>query len=105
MSLNGPDIELFTAATPNGQKVSVFLEELGLQYKVTAVDLSKDEQKRPDFLASANPNGRIPAIIDHGRGDFRVFETGAILLYLAEHYDREYRFSFVDASMSHSSPH
>ncbi|KAL1591340.1 hypothetical protein SLS60_012084 [Paraconiothyrium brasiliense] len=88
-----PNIELLTAATPNGQKISIFLEELGLRYTTTAIDLSKDEQKTPDFLAT-NPNGRIPALIDHSRNSFRVFESGAILLYLAEHYDSEARFSF-----------
>ncbi|KAJ4357565.1 uncharacterized protein N0V89_002141 [Didymosphaeria variabile] len=91
-----PNIELHTAATPNGRKISIFLEELHLPYITTAIDLSKDEQKTPDFLTT-NPNGRIPALIDHSRGSFRVFESGAILLYLAEHYDREGRFSFNEA--------
>ena len=76
-------IELFTAATPNGWKVSVALEELGLPYTVRQISLGKLEQKEEWFLA-INPNGRIPAIIDHGNGDFAVFESGAILIYLAE---------------------
>lgn len=76
-------IELFTAATPNGQKVSIALEELGLAYDYRVLDLSKLEQKEPWFL-SINPNGRIPAIIDHDADDFAVFESGAILIYLAE---------------------
>ena len=76
-------IELFTAATPNGWKVSVALEELGLPYTVRQISLGKLEQKEEWFLA-INPNGRIPAIIDHGNGGFAVFESGAILVYLAE---------------------
>jgi GSH-dependent disulfide-bond oxidoreductase len=76
-------IELFTAATPNGYKVSIALEELGLPYQVRAITLSSQEQKQPWFLA-INPNGRIPAIVDHANDDFAVFESGAILIYLAE---------------------
>jgi glutathione S-transferase len=76
-------IELLTSPTPNGRKVSVALEELGLPYTVRAIDLGKNEQKEPWFLA-LNPNGRIPVIIDHDADDFVVFESGAILMYLAE---------------------
>jgi GST-like protein len=76
-------IELFTAATPNGWKVSVALEELGLPYTVRPISLGQLEQKQPWFL-DINPNGRIPAIIDHENDDFAVFESGAILIYLAE---------------------
>jgi len=76
-------VDLYTAATPNGHKISIALEELGLSYDVHALDLSTLEQKRPDFLA-INPNGRIPAIIDRDNDDFAVFESGAILIYLAE---------------------
>lgn len=76
-------VDFYTAATPNGHKVSIALEELGLSYDVHALDLSTLEQKRPDFLA-INPNGRIPAIIDRDNDDFAVFESGAILIYLAE---------------------
>ncbi|MCB9527584.1 MAG: glutathione S-transferase N-terminal domain-containing protein [bacterium] len=75
-------IELYTAATPNGHKVSVALEELGLPYELRAIDLTANEQKEPWFLA-INPNGRIPAIIDRAAG-LTVFESGAILVYLAE---------------------
>lgn len=91
-----PNIELLTAATPNGQKFSIFLEELGVPYTTTPIDLGKDEQKSIDFLKT-NPNGRIPVIIDHSRSSFPVFESGAIFLYLAEHYDTEYKFSFEGA--------
>ena len=76
-------IELLTARTPNGFKVSIALEELGLPYQVRRIDLRAKEQREPWFLA-LNPNGRIPVIIDHDAGDFVLFESGAILLYLAE---------------------
>jgi GST-like protein len=76
-------IDLYTAPTPNGWKVSIALEELGLAYTVHPVALDKLEQKQPWFTA-LNPNGRIPAIVDRGNGDFPVFESGAILVYLAE---------------------
>ncbi len=75
-------IDLYTAPTPNGWKASVALEEMGLSYKVHAIDLMADDQKRPEFLAM-NPNGRIPVIIDREE-DLTIFESGAILIYLAE---------------------
>ena len=75
-------IELFTASKPNGIKASIALEELELPYVVRAIDLVAGEQKQPWFLA-INPDGRIPAIIDHDNGGFAVFESGAILVYLA----------------------
>jgi glutathione S-transferase/GST-like protein len=76
-------IDLYTAATPNGHKVSIALEELELPYTLKVLDLSKGEQKLPEFLA-INPNGRIPAIVDRDAGNFSVFESGACLIYLAE---------------------
>lgn len=76
-------IDFYSAATPNGYKVAIALEEMGLDYQLHALDFSKKEQKQPDFLA-INPNGRIPAIIDRNNDDFAVFESGAILVYLAE---------------------
>lgn len=76
-------IDLYTAATPNGYKASIALEELALPYTLHKLDLSSNEQKQPWFLA-INPNGRIPAIVDRDEGDFAVFESGAILIYLAE---------------------
>ena len=78
-----PMIDLYTAATPNGHKVSIALEELALPYTLKILDFAKNEQKQPDFLA-INPNGRIPAIVDHAEDDFAVFESGACLIYLAE---------------------
>ncbi|MDG2244320.1 MAG: glutathione S-transferase [Rhodospirillaceae bacterium] len=76
-------IELLTSRTPNGYKISIALEELGLPYKVKPISLKDREQKEPWFL-DLNPNGRIPVIIDHDADDFVVFESGAILVYLAE---------------------
>lgn len=76
-------IDLYTAATPNGHKASIALEELGLPYEMHVLDLARGVQKEPWFLA-LNPNGRIPAIVDRDAEDFAVFESGAILLYLAE---------------------
>ncbi len=73
-------IELYTATTPNGRKVSIALEEMAIEYNVHAFNLKAMDQKTPEFL-KINPNGRIPAIVDDG---FAVFESGAILLYLAE---------------------
>ena len=76
-------IDLYTAATPNGWKASIALEELGLPYAVHSIKLGEGEQKKPAYL-KLNPNGRIPTIVDHDEGDFVVFESGAILIYLAE---------------------
>ena len=76
-------IDLYTAATPNGHKVSIALEELELAYEVHPLRFDQQEQKAPAYL-KINPNGRIPAIVDRGNDDFAVFESGAILLYLAE---------------------
>ncbi|HUG98788.1 MAG TPA: glutathione S-transferase N-terminal domain-containing protein [Gammaproteobacteria bacterium] len=76
-------IELYTASTPNGRKISIALEEMGLPYEIHAIDLAAGEQKSPEFLA-ISPNGRIPAIVDRDAGDFAVFESGAILMWLAD---------------------
>jgi GST-like protein len=75
-------IELYTWSTPNGRKVSIMLEELGLPYNTHAVNIGKDEQFAPDFL-KISPNNRIPAIVDTDTGQ-SLFESGAILMYLAE---------------------
>ena len=76
-------IDLYPAATPNGHKASIALEELALPYTLHQLELSQNQQKEPWFLA-INPNGRIPAIIDRAADNFAVFESGAILVYLAE---------------------
>ena len=77
-----PVIDLYTWTTPNGRKVSIALEELGLPYTVHAIDISKDEQFAPDFLKIA-PNNRIPAIVDRNT-NIALMELGAILIYLAD---------------------
>ena len=76
-------IDLYTAPTPNGWKAAMALEELDLEYTICLVDLSAGEQHRPAFL-SMNPNGRIPVIVDHDAGGLTVFDSNAILFYLAE---------------------
>ncbi|KAK6851295.1 hypothetical protein PG995_009446 [Apiospora arundinis] len=90
-------IELLTFGTPNGYKTSILLEELkeayGLEYTWQSVNIMKNTQKEPWFTAIC-PNGRIPAIVDHDRGDFAVFEGIAILSYLTRHYDPEHKLSF-----------
>ncbi|MBV7338695.1 glutathione S-transferase N-terminal domain-containing protein [Chloroflexi bacterium TSY] len=80
-------IDLYYWMTPNGHKITMFLEEVGLEYKIVPVNIGKGEQFEPDFLKIA-PNNRIPAIVDHAPADggepISLFESGAILLYLAE---------------------
>ncbi len=76
-------IDLYTSATPNGHKISIALEELQLEYTLHSISLMEGEQKQPDYLR-INPNGRIPTIVDRDNDDFAVFESGAILIYLAE---------------------
>lgn len=114
-----PPFLLYTAPTPNGRKVTVFLEELKAVYGDTVAyeyvtrsrdcenrdtsynpifrqqktNISKNTQKEPWFI-KLNPNGRIPVLVDRSRNDFVVFETAAILLYLQQHYDKENRFGF-----------
>ncbi|KAI3330699.1 glutathione S-transferase II [Ustulina deusta] len=95
-------IELLTFGTPNGYKISILLEELkeayGKDYTWQSVNISKNTQKEPWFTA-ISANGRIPAIVDHDRGDFAVFEGLAILGYLTRRYDPENKFSFpVDSN-------
>lgn len=82
-------IDLYTWGTPNGRKVSIMLEELGLPYKVHAINILKDDQFKPEFIA-INPNSKIPAIVDPDGpgGPLPLFESGAILIYLAEKHGR-----------------
>ncbi len=77
------DITLYTAATMNGWKPLIFLEESGLNYSLEPIDFSARTHKTPAFLA-LNPNGKIPVLVDHAAADFVVFESGAMLWYLAE---------------------
>ncbi|MGK7926765.1 MAG: glutathione S-transferase family protein [Spirulina sp.] len=80
-----PDIHLYTASTMNGWKPVIFLEEAEVNYELTAIDCSQKEQKS-EWYMKLNPNGRIPTIVDRGNNNFVVFESGAILWYLAEKY-------------------
>lgn len=83
-------LQLYSLATPNGQKASIMLEELGLDYDVHKIDISAGDQFTPEFLA-INPNNKIPALIDPdgpGGKSITLFESGAILIYLAEKYGR-----------------
>ena len=79
-------IDLYTWTTPNGRKVSILLEELGIPYKVHSIDISNKEQFAPDFL-KISPNNRIPAIVDHDTG-VTMMESGSIMLYLSEKYKK-----------------
>ena len=85
-------IELFSSDTPNGKKIGIMLEEIGFEYKVTKLDLAKGDQFKPEFR-KISPFAKIPAIIDHSNNNQSVFESGAILIYLAERsgkfYDQE----------------
>lgn len=83
--MSTPDIHLYTASTMNGWKPVIFLEEAGVDYELTYIDFSKKEQKS-EWYMRLNPNGRIPTIVDRSNNDFVVFESGAILWYLAEKY-------------------
>ncbi|KAL6863292.1 Glutathione S-transferase 2 [Amphichorda felina] len=89
------DINFYTVGTPNGIKVSILLEELGLDYKTHTISFKDNEQKEPWFL-EINPNGRIPAITDvtEDGKQIRVFESGAILQYLVARYDKDYKVSY-----------
>jgi len=100
---------LYTAATPNGHKISCHLEELkahydGVGYDMQVIEMSKLTQKEPWFINTLNPNGRIPVLVDRNRPTttgaegFAVFESGAIMLYLSQHYDKDYKFWFDPAT-------
>ncbi|KAI9849423.1 MAG: hypothetical protein M1837_004042 [Sclerophora amabilis] len=102
MSAQRPDITLYTTQTPNGIKISITLEELGLPYKVEKIDITKNTQKEAWFLA-INPNGRIPALTDtfaDGQS-IRLFESGSIQQYLVEQYDKDHKISFPAGTREH----
>ncbi|NET02242.1 MAG: glutathione S-transferase [Sphaerospermopsis sp. SIO1G1] len=85
--MSTPDIHLYTASTMNGWKPVIFLEEAGVDYELTYIDFGKNDQKS-EWYMELNPNGRIPTIVDRGNDNFVVFESGAILWYLAEKYQK-----------------
>ncbi|KAF2738723.1 glutathione S-transferase [Polyplosphaeria fusca] len=102
MASQEPNIDLYTTQTPNGIKISMTLEELGLPYNVHKIDISKNTQKEPWFL-EINPNGRIPALTDtftDGK-KIRLFESGSIMQYLVSRYDPEYKLSFPPGTREH----
>ena len=82
-------IELLTADTPNGKKISIMLEEIGFEYKVTKINIYKDEQFKPEFR-KISPFSKIPIIIDHNNNKEAIFESGAILMYLGEKSNKFY---------------
>ena len=88
-------IDLYTWHTPNGRKISIMLEEIGMPYNVFSINIAKDEQFQPHFL-KISPNNRIPAIIDKDNNDYSLFESGAILMYLAEKSGKLLNFSDKD---------
>jgi len=96
------NIILYTDSTPNGIKISMALEELGLPYKVEHLNISTNAQKEPWFL-EINPNGRIPAITDTFKDGqkIRIFESGSVLQYLVEQYDKDHKISYPAGSREH----
>ncbi|PSS08900.1 hypothetical protein PHLCEN_2v3390 [Hermanssonia centrifuga] len=94
---HGKQFTLYSHVTgPNGWKVAVVLEELGLTYETIYLDFKNGEHKAPEFT-KYNPNGRIPALIDHRNNDYVLWESGAIIIYLIENYDPEHKVSLASA--------
>src|SRR5699024_11894440 len=98
-------IDLYYWTTPNGHKITMFLEEVGLNYKIIPINIGVGDQFKPDFLEIA-PNNRIPAIVDHAPADggssISVFESGAILQYLAEKDRKSTRLNSSHVSTSYA---
>ncbi|KAJ5918823.1 hypothetical protein N7454_009967 [Penicillium verhagenii] len=95
--MSNSNITLYSWPTPNGIKASITLEELGLAYKTVPIDISTNIQKE-DWFLKINPNGRIPAITD---GSQRVFESGSVMLYLADKYDTDRKISYAPGTPEH----
>ena len=97
-----PVVTLYTGQSPNGVKISITLEELGLPYTVRKLDMHANEQKS-DWFAEVNPNGRIPAITDvfEDGKEIRVFESGSIMQYLVARYDKDYKISYPPGTREH----
>ena len=95
MNMGPPNIVLYTGQSPNGIKISITLEELGLPYTVRTVNMTKNEQKS-EWFTEINPNGRIPALTDtfDDGESIRIFESGSIMQYLVNRYDKDYEISF-----------
>ncbi len=97
-------IDLFSSDTPNGKKVSIMLQETGVEYKVIKLDLSKGDQFKPDFV-KISPFSKIPVIVDHENNKEAIFESGAILIYLAEKsgqfYDKKNKLKIDQWLMAH----
>lgn len=91
--MSSPALTLYLVASPSTQCVPAALEELDLNYEFKTLAFDKNEQKSEWFL-KINPNGRLPALIDHSKGDFAIWESSAILLYVAQHYDPENKISY-----------
>jgi glutathione S-transferase len=102
MQESSPTITLFTGQSPNGVKISITLEELGLPYNVRTLDMKINEQKS-DWFTKTNPNGRIPAITDifNDGSEIRVFESGSIMQYLVGRYDTDYKISYPPGTREH----
>ncbi|USW48247.1 Putative glutathione S-transferase, Thioredoxin-like superfamily [Septoria linicola] len=100
--MSASNIHLYTTQTPNGIKISIALEELGLKYEWTKIDISKNTQKEQWFL-DINPNGRIPALTDTftDGNQIRLFESGSIMQYLVDRYDTDHKISFPHGSREH----
>ena len=97
-----PNITLYTGQSPNGIKISITLEELGLPYTVRTINMHADEQKS-EWFAEINPNGRIPALtdtFDDGQ-QIRVFESGSIMQYLVNRYDKDFKISYPPGTREH----
>lgn len=96
------NIKLYTGQSPNGVKISITLEELGLAYEVRKVDMTINEQKS-DWFSEINPNGRIPAITDTftDGSEIRIFESGSIMQYLVARYDKDFRISYPPGTREH----
>jgi GST-like protein len=98
-------LQMYSLGTPNGKKASIFLEELGVPYDAWLIDITKGDQFTPGFVA-LNPNSKIPVLLDQDGPDgkpFSVFESGSILLYLAEKFDKEGKFLPQDPRLKHET--
>jgi glutathione S-transferase len=102
MEVASPTITLYTGQSPNGVKISITLEELGLPYDVRKVDMTTNEQKS-EWFTKVNPNGRIPAITDKfdDGNEIRVFESGSIMQYLVGRYDKDFKISYPPRTREH----